>query len=125
MKLVFQVSDVKGKTNTRQVFIHYHDDELEWVEDHLIPFLRDSLKMLVSSKEDFCPGSIPVEERIATISVSEYVILVLSDSFIKDPECRDVTTRAYSSSPQKVVPLGLRLTCNFEIGSPFLELSSN
>ena len=122
MKLVFQVSDAKGKTNTRQVFIHYHDDELEWVEDHLIPFLRDSLKMLVSSKEDLCPGSIPLEERIATISLSEYVILVLSDSFVKDPECRDVTTRAYSSSPQKVVPLGLRLTSNLESDPLFRSL---
>ena len=118
MRLVFQETNSTNKTKTHDVFIHYHDDDLSWIEKHLIPFLSASLQMSVSSKEDFCPGSISVKELIQCISLWEFVILVLSDSFVKDPECRYVTTIAYSSSPHKVIPLGLRLARNLLKSDP-------
>ena len=124
MRLVFEdgtTSETSGD-KTHDLFLHYHDDDIEWVEEFLIPFLVETLEMTITHKEDFLPGSIKMVEQIKCLSSCEFIVLVLSNSFVKDPVCRDVTIRAYSSSPHRIVPIGFKLTCELDSDSVFMGL---
>ena len=121
MRLVFEDGTTSGG-KTHDLFLHYHDDDIEWVEEFLIPFLVETLEMKVTHKEDFLPGSITMEEQIKCLSSCEFIVLVLSNSFVKDPNCRDVTIRAYSTSPHRIVPLGFKLTCELDSDPVFMGL---
>ena len=88
----------------------YHDSDLKWIDDHLIPFFKNTFQMSFASKEDFPVGSNLIDELRTFILQSESTILVLSDAFVKDGVCRHVTTTAYSTSPHRIIPLGLKLS---------------
>ena len=110
MKLVFQESQSSDQTKKQDVFIQYHDSDLKWIDDHLIPFFKNTFQMSFASKEDFQVGSNLIDELRTFILQSKSIILVFSDTFVQDGVCRHVTTTAYSTSPHRIVPLGLKLS---------------
>jgi len=89
------------------VFIYYHWNSKDWVQDVLIPRLTAEMNKTVKTEEDFDVGSVELEELLQCIHDCKYLILTLCTEFIIDQKCRDFSIRAYSIRPHAVVPIAL------------------
>ena len=107
MKLVFEDSSPGSSSQTQDVFVYYHNDNYDWVDKILMPWLERKLRKMVKTKEDLVLGAFVIDEIIKRIHECEYLIVTLSDSFIGDNECRDFTIKAYDMHPHALVPLAL------------------
>lgn len=107
-RFIFKVKDEEMKEIA--VFVYHHDAEQKWVRLTLQPKLEEIFGMKVATVDDFVLGSAWIDETLYFIKNSEFVILVLSDDFVVDPKCREVTIIAYSSKSRSIVPVAVKLT---------------
>ena len=48
-----------------------------------------------------------MEEILKCIQSNQFIVLVVSDSFVVDKKCREVTSRACALRPEAVFPIGM------------------
>ena len=77
---------------SRDIFVHYHDDESDLVRNHLLPKLEQLSGRTVRSKENIPPGASYLEEISKMVVYSGAIVLVLSSSFLQDNLCRFITS---------------------------------
>nr|KAG5694688.1 hypothetical protein BaRGS_010014 [Batillaria attramentaria] len=71
------------------VFVSYDNEDLPWVETHLLPELEGRLRLRVCDHHrDFIPGKHILENIVDCVEASKKVMMLFSPNFVESPWCQ-------------------------------------
>ena len=103
-----------------RILVYFNDSDSDWTKTTLIPCLTIELEFKVEDC-NYSPGTVVVEEMLKSVQSHQFIVLVISESFTRDKNCRDMTARACSLRPDAVVPVRYNLP-NVWLHDTFFQL---